>query len=532
MREFSSYGSIDRDIHYYAPRKKLIEGALQQLLGKNPDKGGHYITIWAPRQTGKTWIMQEVVSRIEQDEQFDVVYLSLQFLYEENDADIVAQLIARKLIKKLNLGNLTINSLKDFERLFENLTKPLILVLDEFDALDQTVIAKLVAVFRHIYMTRRSQTNKTSAEKDYLLHSLALIGVRAVLGVENAKGSPFNVQRSVHIPNLTPDEVDYLFDWYQRDRNQKIEPEVIERIWYEFKGQPGLTCWFGELLTDTYNQVTDQPITMKLFEGVYAAALNLLPNNNIINIISKAKQEPYKSFVLDLFQTEKKVKFTYHDSIINFLYMNGVIEPDQVNLEMMYVKFPSPYIQKQMFNYFARELYHEMNRLYDPFEDLSDTITDNSINIQRLIQRYEKHLQANREMVLKDVPRRKTDLRVFEAIFHFHFYVYLDSFFRGYDVRVIPEFPTGNGKIDLLLHYAGQLFGLELKSFANQRSYRDALKQAADYGKELSVATIWLVLFVETVDEKNREQYEMDYTDEETGVVVHPLFVQTGSLSP
>jgi hypothetical protein len=57
---------------------------------------------------------------------------------------------------------------------------------------------------------------------------------------------------------------------------------------------------------------------------------------------------------------------------------------------------------------------------------------------------------------------------VFEAVFHFHFYVYLDSFFRGYNVRVIPEFPTGNGEIDLLLRYAGQIFGLELKSFANQ----------------------------------------------------------------
>jgi hypothetical protein len=59
-----------------------------------------------------------------------------------------------------------------------------------FDALEQTVIA----VFRHIYMTRQNQTNKSTAEKDYLLHGLALIGVRAVLGVENVKGSPFNVQ--------------------------------------------------------------------------------------------------------------------------------------------------------------------------------------------------------------------------------------------------------------------------------------------------------------------------------------------------
>jgi hypothetical protein len=31
---------------------------------------------------------------------------------------------------------------------------------------------------------------------------------------------------------------------------------------------------------------------------------------------------------------------------------------------------------------------------------------------------------------------------------------------------------------------------------------------------------------------KNRQLFEVDYTDEDTGVVVHPLFVQTASLVP
>jgi hypothetical protein len=532
MRRFSSYGSPNKKSHYYVPRETLITNAIRELKGEELDEDGHYITVWAPRQTGKTWIMQQVVSIIEPDDQFDVVYLSLQFLYEENDADIVAQLFAQELIKKLNLDKLSINSLKDLHHLFERgtLTKPLILILDEFDALDSAVIARLVAIFRHIYNTRRNQTNKSSAEKDYLLHGLALIGVRAVLGVENVKGSPFNVQRSLHIPNLTHDEVVYLFDWYQREQQQQIEPEVVERIWYEFKGQPGLTCWFGELLTETYNQATDQPITMTLFEGVYANALNLLPNNNILNIISKAKQEAYKAYVLELFETKDKVKFSYDDPIINFLYMNGVVSIDKASLTEHYVKFPCPYIQKRLFNHFARELYQGIDRLYDPFEDLSDTITDQNINIPRLLQRYEQYLQANREMVLKDAPRRKKDLRVFEAVFQFHLYLYLVSFFRGYEVQIVPEFPTGNGAIDFLMRYAGQLFGLELKSFANQASYRKALKQTAKYAKELGVSEIWLVLFVEVVDDRNRQLFQMDYTDDNWLVVVHPLFVQIGSL--
>ncbi len=531
MRKFSSYGPIEQELHYYVPRQELINVAYQQLLGDNPNKGGHYITVWAPRQTGKTWIMQEVFFRLKQDTQFDVIILSLQFLYEVTDVNRVAQLIAQKLLKQLSLEKeITINTLDDFDRLFEPgiLTKPLILILDEFDTLPEVAISRLVSVFRHIYNTRQNQKDKSTAEKNYLLHSLALIGVRAVLGVENIKGSPFNVQRSVHIPNLTHDEVTSLFNQYQQETGQSIEPEVVKCIWYEFQGQPGLTCWFGELLTETYNQATNQPITMAHYKGVYAAALDLLPNNNILNIISKAKQQPYKPFVLELFQTKKKIKFSYRDPIINFLYMNGVISVEQVSLGENYLKFTCPYIQKQLFSYFAEELYHEeMVGLYDPFEDLSDTITDETLNIPQLLHRYEQHLQANREQVLKNAPRRE-DLRVYEAVFHFHLYLYLTSFLDSYEAQVQPEFPTGNGAIDLLIRHAGQLFGLELKSFADKRQYRKALNQAATYGKQLGVLEIWLVLFIETVDDQNRQLFEADYTESESGVTVHPVFVQTG----
>ena len=527
MRSFSSYGSPNKKLHYYVPREKLVSDALRHLKGEEVEEGGHYITVWAPRQTGKSWIMQEVALSLQQDCRFDTVYLSLQFLYGVTDLNRVAQLFAQELIEKLNLENIAIDRIEDFHRLFKRkiLAKPLILILDEFDALDQAVINRLVNIFRHIYMTRISQANKSTAEKDYLLHGIALIGVRAVLGIENVKGSPFNTQRSVHIPNLTFDEVVYLFNWYKRESGQSIEPEVVERLWYEFQGQPGLTCWFGELLTETYNQSLDQPILHRDFERIYTKALNLLPNSNILNIISKVKQAAYKPFVLELFQTQNKVNFHYLDPIINFLYMNGVVDIDESET---YVKFSCPYVQKQLFSYFAKEMYQKMDGLYDPFEDLSDTITEHSINVRQLLMRYEHYLQANREMVLKDAPRRKNDLRVYEAIFHFHFYLYLVSFFRNYEAQIYPEFPTGNGQIDLLIRYAGQLFGLELKSFANQLSYRKALDQAAKYAQELSVTEIWLVLFVDSVDEKNRQLFEADYIESQRGVIVHPLFVQTG----
>ncbi|MCP4698350.1 MAG: hypothetical protein GY862_16070, partial [Gammaproteobacteria bacterium] len=125
-------------------------------------------------------------------------------------------------------------------------------------------------------------------------------------------------------------------------------------------------------------------------------------------------------------------------------------------------------------------------------------------------------------------PRRKEDLRVYEAVFHFHLYLYLTAFLRHYDSQVQPEFPTGNGQIDLLIRHAGQLFGLELKSFSTQRAYRKALPHIAEYARQLGLTEIWLGLFIEAVDETNRQRFETDYTDSETGITVHPVFVQTG----
>ncbi|MEE4358641.1 MAG: AAA-like domain-containing protein, partial [Desulfococcaceae bacterium] len=229
MRKFFSYGPIDRDMHFYAPREELITEAWNHVVGENPDKGGHYITVWAPCQAGKSWIMQQILWKLQKDERFDVLKLNLENLKRVEDTDEVIKHIAGKIISDLELQNISADS-KNFEELFQNdvLQKPLILIMDEFDALSEDAISAVAEIFRNIHNFRRDDT-APSAEKKYLLHGVALIGVRSVLGIENVKGSPFNVQRSLHIPNLTFEEVEEMFRWYERESGQKVEQEVIER---------------------------------------------------------------------------------------------------------------------------------------------------------------------------------------------------------------------------------------------------------------------------------------------------------------
>lgn len=533
MRKFSSYGPIDTDLYYYAPRQALIEQAVADLVGEDPTKGGHYITVWAPRQRGKTWIIQQALRQLQSDPQyrdaFDVVYLGLESLKQERDVTGIAQSLARQLCQALELPASEISQISALEQLFRRdvLRKPLILLLDEFDALTEEAIAGIAGVFRNIHIQRQTEWARSTGEKTHLLHGVALIGVRAVLGVENPRGSPFNVQRGLHVPNLTFEEVQGLFAWYTRESGQAVEPAVVERLFDETRGQPGLTCWFGELLTETYNPDPTRPIGMAEFEHVYIAASSVLPNNNILNIISKARQEPYKGYVLELFRTDEPTAFKYDDPILNFLYLNGVVDWEWSSTPVPQVKFPCPFVQKRLFSHFAGELFRDSGQLYDPFEDLSDTISDASLDVRNLLRRYERYLQQNRAWLLKDAPRR-ADLRIYEAVYHFNLFAYLSRFLQRRGARVYPEFPTGNGKVDILIQYADRLYGLEIKSFADEFAYQSALGQAARYGRQLGLMEITLVFFVERVDDASRQKYEVGYTDPESGVTVTPVFVATG----
>jgi hypothetical protein len=531
MRTFVSYGPVDVEAHYYAPRADLIDFTYQQLLGENPERDGHYITVWAPRQTGKTWIMQQVITRLQALDQYDVAIISLQSAKSAQSDEEIFQILVDQLNNWFGIQLPVIQNWSAVASLFtaEHFVRPVILILDEFDALSETFINHFANEFRAMYTSRNNQMNRKSGEKSCLLHGLALVGVRAVLGIENVTGSPFNIQRSVQIPNLTYDEVNGMVQWYVQESGQMVEQAVIDALFAETRGQPGLVGWLGELLTVTYNQAPTRPLDMAYFEEVYATAVKVLPNNNILNIISKAKDPEYKPVILELFKTQTKMLFRFDDPKLNYLYTHGVIAYEKEGRLEYYTRFSSLLVQKRLFTYFARELFPELGRVYAPFDDLSDTISEQSLQVRNLLRRYEAYLQANRDWLLKNAPRRTTDLRIFEAVYHFNLYLYLMRFVESYASQVFPEFPTGNGKVDLIVRHAGQTYALEVKSFGGQREYTLALGQAARYAQQLGQAAITLVMFIDVVDDENRRKYEVIYTDPATGVTVEPVFVATGS---
>lgn len=509
MRKFHSYGPVDARYHFCVERKELIGEGVKQLVGI-PDEGGHYFTIWAPRQTGKTWLMQQVKQEIARQygDKFELFDFSLgslrgmRFPHPESPDVLDFPHAFSELLKNTLPGRPEIKSWGDFNEIFSKerglWDRPLVLFIDEVDTIPAALIDLLLGQFREMYLHRENNC----------LHGLALIGVRAVLGVDSDSGSPFNIQRSLHIQNFSREEVDSLFNQYRRESGQKIAPGVVEKVYKVTRGQPGLVCWFGELLTEKYNPGADRLIDMDTWDRTYLNARSSEWNNTIQNLIAKGRREPYRDYVLKLF-IQSDLEFSIDKEWCSYLYMNGIIDEQVVLLESgikeKVCRFSSPFIQNRLYHALADDLIGDDLPIppLDYTDELADVFGGKNLNIPALLGRYKdylKRLKAKGINPWREQARRKTDLHLSEAVGHFHLYSWLKEAVWE-ECVVSPEFPTGNGKVDLHLRCGEKIGIIEVKSYISASKLQASRKRAAEYGSMLGLSQVTLAVFLSIDDE-------------------------------
>ncbi|MDM8539281.1 hypothetical protein QUF70_21205 [Desulfobacterales bacterium HSG17] len=71
----------------------------------------------------------------------------------------------------------------------------------------------------------------------------------------------------------------------------------------------------------------------------------------------------------------------------------------------------------------------------------------------------------------------------------------------GHQCVISPEFPTGNGKVDLRIKCGENTGIIEVKSFTDLARLKEAQIQAAGYAKQTGLKSVTLALFVPVEDE-------------------------------
>jgi Cdc6-like AAA superfamily ATPase len=169
MRRFSSYGPINTKSDYYAPRKELIERAYSRLTGENPDEDGYYITVWAPRQCGKTWVMQEAMQKIKESAKYEVGIITMERAKEVKEEEKVLKILIEKLQNTFERSLPPVKEIDELPTLFtkQYFQEPVILIMDEFDALEEVFINRFAGIFRDMYISRTNEGKKTVTIKRF-----------------------------------------------------------------------------------------------------------------------------------------------------------------------------------------------------------------------------------------------------------------------------------------------------------------------------------------------------------------------------
>ena len=254
MRFFNTEGPVRADDHYTLP--PLQRWDLEEILTLIEQK--KYFLLHAPRQTGKTSCLLALAEYLNREGRYRAVYANLEGAqaYRERvdralatvvtdiaawardwTADADAPELARTILATTPSGS----ALGVFlTRWCERSAQPLVLLLDEVDALVGDTLISLLRQLRAGYPKRPSQFPNTVLLcgvrdlRDYRIHASS---EKAVI----TGGSAFNIKaESLRLGDFIESEVRALLQEHTQETGQAFTPDALERVWELTQGQPWL----------------------------------------------------------------------------------------------------------------------------------------------------------------------------------------------------------------------------------------------------------------------------------------------------
>ncbi|HAO20651.1 MAG TPA: hypothetical protein DCQ37_09390 [Desulfobacteraceae bacterium] len=484
MRYFNTSGPCDPAEHYTVMRPALI------VKGREKVRRGRYFTLFAPRQAGKTTYFQLLMREL--GDEYTPIWVSFENLktvskevfYQDFDHQIKQELSAYQIT-----ADDAVNNPSSLAVFFEKIPcrKPVVLFIDEFEGIPDSVLSELMHTFRKMYH-----------RKDYhVLHSVVLVGVSTIAELVVSSASPFNIVDELKISYFTDEEIREMIGQYVAESGQEFTKDVIRAIYENTKGQPGLVCGLCQYLTEEVATDISKPVTMEHFYRTLTHFLTERYDKNIINIVQKAKEK--KSFMIRLLFDEKPVPFSVDDPDMSYLSAHGVIE----NVNGV-ADIPVPMYVKRLITAF-RPLFNGEGGHYaaDIRETFGEYLTQDGLNISALLNRYSEYVRR-RGFKAFDTEHLK------EAAWHYSLDGFITFFIGCLGGQTFIEVPSGRGRTDILILYGNNKYIIETKIFSSSLYFEKGKKQLAQYLESERISEGYYVVF-----SNKHTEADMLYSEEE-----------------
>lgn len=315
------YSGMERFFNTAGPQKPDINYTIEPLSRFDLDdvltliRQQRYFVLHAPRQTGKTSCMLALRDYLNKQGDYIAVYANVEGgQASRNDVQSVVKSTVdtlaeevRGIVKSdlpLQVAESVQQTGKDamlatfLRRLSESLEKPLVLFIDEIDAL---VGDSLVSILRQI---RSGYTDRPNA----FPQSIILCGVRDVrdyrIVLSNQDivtgGSAFNIKaKSLRLGNFSKEEIHELYMQHTRETGQQWDESCFPMVWEATEGQPWLVNALGHEVTYEMKENRDRSVVITP-EMIYRAQERIIYRRDThIDILIYKLQEPRVKRVIE-----------------------------------------------------------------------------------------------------------------------------------------------------------------------------------------------------------------------------------------
>ena len=513
MRSFGTRGRVYPDKHYVVPRTEEIADYINRI------KEGRYVVLFAPRQTGKTTFFRFAVETLTTEESD---YFPIQLNFEEYKNFSVSDFYPsfhRELCKEIErviqrrgevpsvaltqlLTDRKITDHVSMRYFFEHLTnflnshyeidQKVVLIIDEFDGIPQSVVSDFLHSLRHIYLSDELQCP----------HSISIVGVKSITQLNYDRSiSPFNIQDEFNLPNFSLTQVRALLSQYTEEVGQPFDPEVVIALHKQTAGQPFLVNRAAQILTEELEIPKTETIAMEHFLVAHTHLLEER-NTNIDHLLTNIRRDHrFESLLMRICSYERGVPFNLDNEIISELTMYGVITKSSDRM----CEIVNPIYQHRIMQTFKPAI-NGLEEVYFPEDvdkDFIDYLTSSGeIELEALLDNF-KDFIARAGFRILQVPETPK-----EYVGQNLLYAYLDHFIRTINADMFLEVQTGRGRIDLLILYNSRKYIVETKIWEGERYYQAGKKQLVAYLKSEKADAGYYVVFDHRTNPESRVETE------------------------
>jgi hypothetical protein len=482
-RFFNTAGANQPERHYTLPvMARLPE--VRPLIDE-----GLYFVLHAPRQVGKTTALLNLGEELTASGEYVAILVSMEvgepFPHDPGAAELAILGSWRDAARAWLPPELQPPPWPDAapgQRIAAALsawtraaTRPLVVFLDEIDALQDDT---LVSVLRQI---RDGYRNRPKG----FPHALALVGLRDVRDYKVASGgsdrlgtaSPFNIKSdSLTMRNFTRDEVLALYGQHTAETGQVFLPDAVDRAFLLTQGQPWLVNALARQLTGVLVKDRGEPITAAKVDE--AKEILIRRQDTHLDSLTERLRESRVRAIIEPMLAGEALGDVPEDDIRFALDLGLVRLSAQGGLEVA-----NPIYREEIVLALAGTA-----RASLPQIAVTWLTPEGRLDKERLLATFVDFWRQHAEPLFGTAPYH-------ELAPHLVLMAFMHRVVNGGTIE--REYAIGRGRMDLCLRYAGEVLAIELKVWrpAQADPLARGLVQLDGYLAGLGLDSGWLVIF-------------------------------------